>query len=359
MTPSPLKRLLHSSPTVSVCSLRPLKFDELIPTTTPAPVEAHAPDVGGRILVLKPEYFHMMLRGDKVYEIRHLRLSPGVWHVGHSGQIYGVLSLGTGVKIETEDQWRAMQPQHRHPDTSRPYKQTWALPVSNPRMFQRPIGYVHHKGSVGTSKYEPVVAKAAVVDNGDDQDMEVGEAEVVAVDSGEHAPESAAERLALKRRSAKDTSGTSTKSSKRRKADNAAASFFEEEAFVSDDSSPSGDADDEASDVDEYGNLDGLIDDSADAIRNNSDVGFYQAFALRSQNEHGESDDGDPFGNEYIEDADVARFQGPAEQDLPLFLADTSAKEDDGAQQRGPVQKRKNTDKVRVHDKGKSRHGGS
>ena len=55
----------------------------------PGTITAWEPDIGGRILVLDQIYFEMMLRGEKVFEVRHQRLDPGLRHVGHHGNIYG------------------------------------------------------------------------------------------------------------------------------------------------------------------------------------------------------------------------------------------------------------------------------
>ena len=123
---------------------------------SPTTVAPYSPELGGRVLVLARQYFNMMLHGGKIYEVRHCCLSPGLWHVGHHGQIYGTLCIGKGFVVESEQRWQELQPQHRHPKATRPYKRTCALPVSSLQIFTSPIGYIHHGGSVGTVKFEPV-----------------------------------------------------------------------------------------------------------------------------------------------------------------------------------------------------------
>ena len=122
--------------------------------TTPPPVAPFPPANGGRILVLQRKYFDLMLAGQKSLEIRCSCLSPGKWHVGHSGEIYGYLVLGQGYRIESEDQWSNLRPQHQHPSVTRPYKRTCALPVISNFLFSEPLPYVHKAGAIGTAKYE-------------------------------------------------------------------------------------------------------------------------------------------------------------------------------------------------------------
>ena len=119
------------------------------------PMAPRPPALEGRILVLKRKYFDMMLRGEKVFEIRHMRLSRGVWHVGHSQQFFGMLELGEGILMTSEQQWHALRDAHQHPSMTRPYKKTWALPARNPPPFMSAIGYKHRQGSVGTARFEP------------------------------------------------------------------------------------------------------------------------------------------------------------------------------------------------------------
>ena len=111
-------------------------------------------------MVLARAYFDMMLRGEKQYEIRCQLLSQGVWHVGHHGQIYGVLTLGAGFVVDSEARWLELRPLHRHPALQRPYKHTCALPVLNPQLLTSTIGYVHRQGSIGCAKFEPVAGGA-------------------------------------------------------------------------------------------------------------------------------------------------------------------------------------------------------
>ena len=119
-------------------------------------IEGWAPELGGRILVLARPFFEMMLRGEKVYEIRCQRLKPGLYHVGHHGRIYGVLTIADSFVVATDEQWQAMRHEHRHPSGAMPYKRTCALRVTAPLLFRSDVLYQHHAGSIGTCRFEPV-----------------------------------------------------------------------------------------------------------------------------------------------------------------------------------------------------------
>ena len=113
------------------------------------------PELGGSILVLKREYFDMMISSLKRLEIRAQNLAQGLRDVGHGGQIYGAIVMAKGIHIPNNEIWRELQPYHRHPSATLPYKDTYALPVREVILFTHTIPYVHRLGSVGTAKYVP------------------------------------------------------------------------------------------------------------------------------------------------------------------------------------------------------------
>ena len=54
--------------------------------------------------------------------------------------------------IASEEEWAATRAKHRVPGP-RPYKKTWALPVTKVRRMSRPVPYVHPRGAIGIVKY--------------------------------------------------------------------------------------------------------------------------------------------------------------------------------------------------------------
>ena len=111
---------------------------------------------GSRILVLHRKYFDMMCKGEKTLEVRHQCLKSGIWHVGHSGYVYGKLFLGKGTYIKSKEEWEALAWAHHHPSEDLPYKRTCVLPVSEMHVLQSVIPYKHHHGSIGTARFEPL-----------------------------------------------------------------------------------------------------------------------------------------------------------------------------------------------------------
>ena len=87
----------------------------------------------------------------EVLEIRSRKLTPGKYFLGHRSQIYGCAQLGEAFLIDNEEDWAALRTKHRVAGP-RPYKKTWALPVTKVRRVS-PVPYVHPRGAVGIVKY--------------------------------------------------------------------------------------------------------------------------------------------------------------------------------------------------------------
>ena len=119
-------------------------------------INPYPPAIGETILVLEKRFFEMMLSGAKTLEIRPMCYKPRTWHVGHGGLIFGTITLGPGEIIATNKIWHALRHRHHHDKADLPHKRTCALPVTDPKMFCATIPYVHHQGSIGTCRYEPV-----------------------------------------------------------------------------------------------------------------------------------------------------------------------------------------------------------
>ena len=108
-----------------------------------------------RILVVKPGFATLILDGSKDMEIRHHCLRRGRWLLGTSHMVLGCIYIGVGAKIEDNANWRDLWPNHHWRRDSRPYKNTWALPILRMRKYKIPFHYKRLRGSIGTSKYRP------------------------------------------------------------------------------------------------------------------------------------------------------------------------------------------------------------
>ena len=115
--------------------------------------EIPRPKEGDRILVLRREYFDMMLKKEKTIEIRHQCLSKGFWHLGHGGLIYGGIWIGAGYTIADQADWQSSHLLHRHPSATLPYKRTCALPIIAVAAISPEIEYPHCQGSIGTATF--------------------------------------------------------------------------------------------------------------------------------------------------------------------------------------------------------------
>ena len=105
------------------------------------------PQPGDRILVLKKQWLDMILAEEKTMEIRGCNFRPGSYYLGCRGEITGVIELGVGDLLDTEEQWVQLRPRHRVPG-SRPYKKTWGLPIQRVAKMDN-ISYHHPRGAIG------------------------------------------------------------------------------------------------------------------------------------------------------------------------------------------------------------------
>ena len=108
-----------------------------------------------RILVVKRCFAILILDGNKDMEIRHQCLRRGRWLLGTSHMVLGCIYIGVGAKIEDDANWRDLWPKHHWRRDSRPYKNTWALPILRMHKYKIPFPYERLRGSIGTSLYRP------------------------------------------------------------------------------------------------------------------------------------------------------------------------------------------------------------
>ena len=71
-----------------------------------------APELGGKIWVLKRPWLMFILSGYKTMEIRSRALRPGRYYLGHKKLIYGEIVLGQAILIATDEHWNAARDKH-------------------------------------------------------------------------------------------------------------------------------------------------------------------------------------------------------------------------------------------------------
>ena len=128
-----------------------------------ATVPPYAPASRGPILVLLQFYWGLVITGAKKLEIRNKSLRHMKRHVGRSGVIWGTVTLGRGRVIESDREWMQLLDLHHWDTPTRPYEQTFALPVEAVEIFTSPIAYQMMPGQIGTARYRPLTEGAADV----------------------------------------------------------------------------------------------------------------------------------------------------------------------------------------------------
>ena len=117
-----------------------------------------APEPGNRILVLQEKWLRKIFADEKTLEIRHQRLSSGVWCIGTGSEIWGFVELGEAIRITSLSQWEELLPKHRWSGlTTLPYKSTCGLPILSHHQFEAVVPYKHARGSIGTAMYQPLI----------------------------------------------------------------------------------------------------------------------------------------------------------------------------------------------------------
>jgi len=115
-----------------------------------------APELGGKILVLKQPWLMFILSGHKTMEVRGRALKPGRYYLGHKKLIWGECVLGQAILIATDEHWHAARDQHRVPletSATKPYKKTFGLPILSVTAYDKKFPYTHPRGALGIVKY--------------------------------------------------------------------------------------------------------------------------------------------------------------------------------------------------------------
>jgi hypothetical protein len=112
------------------------------------------PEHGDRILILKPEWLHLILSGHKTLEIRGSRLKAGPCLFGCGGKIYASARLGVPSLVEDVAQWIALRKDHCVQTNDLPYRKTYALPIKKVKQLAKEVPYVHKRGAIGIVRYD-------------------------------------------------------------------------------------------------------------------------------------------------------------------------------------------------------------
>ena len=114
------------------------------------------PAEGDRILVLQEKYLCLVLAGSKTLEIRNMRLKPQRFWLGNKGLVYGEASIVGGVEVRSDTEWQWLRTQHHWQCEKRPYKQTFAMRLSNVKRCRQPWRYTQPRGAIGIVRYRAV-----------------------------------------------------------------------------------------------------------------------------------------------------------------------------------------------------------
>ena len=78
----------------------------------------------------------------------------GTYLFGCRSRIYARATLGSPVLVDTIEKWKELRPMHRVPGVTLPYKKkTWALPITELKLYPRSHPYKHTRGAQGIVVY--------------------------------------------------------------------------------------------------------------------------------------------------------------------------------------------------------------
>ena len=109
------------------------------------------PQLGDRILVLRPHWLNLILSGEKTLEIRGRTLPAGPYWLGCRSMIHGRAILMPGTLINTLETWRDLRHMHHVEGDDLPYTRTYGFPVRRSERVA-PTPYEHPRGAVGIVK---------------------------------------------------------------------------------------------------------------------------------------------------------------------------------------------------------------
>ena len=107
------------------------------------------------ILVFKDKWLCRIILREKSMEIRGQRLKAGAYLFGCRGRIYARAVIGTPIFVDTIQTWQGLRCKHRVQGNKLPYKKTWALPITELKLYPRSHPYKKQNGAIGIVKYKP------------------------------------------------------------------------------------------------------------------------------------------------------------------------------------------------------------
>ena len=116
---------------------------------------ASAPEIGAPMFYIRPPYLDLIFGGLKTFLVKERNYKPAYKYVCYDKFVHGKAHFGKGVLINTDAQWRTLIPQHHWDRPTKPYPNTYALPITEATRFAAPVPYRHLGGSVGTPKFYP------------------------------------------------------------------------------------------------------------------------------------------------------------------------------------------------------------
>ena len=115
-----------------------------------------APQPGDKILVLKQRFLDLILREDKDLELRHQRLTPGWYYLASGRVVQGVADVGVAFEVEDDFWFRSLLHRHQLDTASKPYKKTWAHPLTGVQRMDPSVPYALVRGQQGTARFRPM-----------------------------------------------------------------------------------------------------------------------------------------------------------------------------------------------------------
>ena len=118
----------------------------------PSSLPAMVPGEGDKILVMKPNWLRRIFT-DKTMEVRGANLSHGYYFLGCHGKIWARVCLDEGMPIKTDEEWVALQGEHRVATDSLPYKRTFGFRILSLEKLRRPVPYFHPLVAIWIVRY--------------------------------------------------------------------------------------------------------------------------------------------------------------------------------------------------------------
>lgn len=112
---------------------------------------AKKPSHGDKILLLKPQFVELILRGVKNLEIRSAPYRAGIYYLGSGGLIYAQVRLGHAIPIHSMRDFVRSKHQHRMVCGKLPYKKTYGLPIME--CVQMSARFRHPRGAITIARF--------------------------------------------------------------------------------------------------------------------------------------------------------------------------------------------------------------